>query len=295
MPGRASASSTATASICPTCRSTSATSSPTTSRARSCLAALAGGAEPDLLLLDLKLPGIDGLDVLAAGQRPGPRGAHPVHHRVRHLRDGRQGDQARRLRLSAQAVLARRAALRPAQGVDAAHPQPRRPGQLAEERRQIRFNFISVLAHELKSPLNAVEGYLNILLDDVPADDRRMIERSLLRLDGHEEADLRPARPDAHRVGPEAARLQPTSTCGALATALDRPAARAATSAASRSSSTAPGPHRCSRRRRRDRDRSSTTWSPTPSSTTATAAASTSRCPRRRGRSRSPSPTPASA
>jgi signal transduction histidine kinase len=55
---------------------------------------------------------------------------------------------------------------------------------LADERRQIRFNFISVLAHELKSPLNAVQGYLNILLDDVPGDDRRMIERSLLRLDG---------------------------------------------------------------------------------------------------------------
>ena len=41
-----------------------------------------------------------------------------------------------------------------------------------------------MLAHELKSPLNAVEGYLNILRDDVPEQDRRMIERSLLRLDG---------------------------------------------------------------------------------------------------------------
>jgi signal transduction histidine kinase len=60
----------------------------------------------------------------------------------------------------------------------------RQARQLVEERRQIRFNFISVLAHELKSPLNAVEGYLNILHDDVPIDDRRMIERSLLRLDG---------------------------------------------------------------------------------------------------------------
>ena len=41
-----------------------------------------------------------------------------------------------------------------------------------------------MLAHELKSPLNAVQGYLNILLDDIPAGDRHMIERSLLRLDG---------------------------------------------------------------------------------------------------------------
>ena len=60
----------------------------------------------------------------------------------------------------------------------------RQARKLAEEARQIRFNFISVLAHELKSPINAVEGYLNILRDDVPDGDRRMVERSLLRLDG---------------------------------------------------------------------------------------------------------------
>ena len=36
---------------------------------------------------------------------------------------------------------------------------------LENERRQVRFQFISVLAHELKSPINAVEGFLNILSD----------------------------------------------------------------------------------------------------------------------------------
>lgn len=36
---------------------------------------------------------------------------------------------------------------------------------LAAEKRKVRFQFISVLAHELKAPLNAVEGYLNILKD----------------------------------------------------------------------------------------------------------------------------------
>jgi len=53
--------------------------------------------------------------------------------------------------------------------------------KLAEEKRQVRFNFISVLAHELKAPLNAVEGYLNILrtteenqtLHDAPASGER--------------------------------------------------------------------------------------------------------------------------
>ena len=34
---------------------------------------------------------------------------------------------------------------------------------LEEEKRRMRFQFISVLAHELKSPINAVDGYLDIL------------------------------------------------------------------------------------------------------------------------------------
>jgi signal transduction histidine kinase len=37
--------------------------------------------------------------------------------------------------------------------------------KLAKEKRRVRFEFISVLSHELKSPLNAVESYLNILSD----------------------------------------------------------------------------------------------------------------------------------
>lgn len=60
--------------------------------------------------------------------------------------------------------------------------------RLAEEKRRIRFEFISVLAHELKSPLNAIEGNLNILKDGAaagdPATGKRMVERSLVRLDG---------------------------------------------------------------------------------------------------------------
>jgi signal transduction histidine kinase len=37
--------------------------------------------------------------------------------------------------------------------------------RLAAERRRVRFEFISVLAHELKAPLAAIEGYLNIVRD----------------------------------------------------------------------------------------------------------------------------------
>lgn len=44
--------------------------------------------------------------------------------------------------------------------------------RLAKEKRRVRFEFISVLAHELKSPLNAVESYLNILEDPEMAEDQ---------------------------------------------------------------------------------------------------------------------------
>jgi signal transduction histidine kinase len=54
------------------------------------------------------------------------------------------------------------------------------------EGKKIRFRFLSVLSHELKSPLNAVEGYLQIMKDrqagnDIVAYDK-MIERSLERI-----------------------------------------------------------------------------------------------------------------
>ena len=75
--------------------------------------------------------------------------------------------------------------------------------RLAEEERQVRFNFISVLSHELKAPLNAIEGYLKILQDDeaarAPADDRPQPHPP----GRHAQAHLRPPRPHPHRVGAE--------------------------------------------------------------------------------------------
>jgi two-component system sensor histidine kinase/response regulator len=65
------------------------------------------------------------------------------------------------------------------------HREARR---LAEERRQVRFQFISVLAHELKSPIAAVEGYLRIIdkhmLGDKIEKYDPMVGRSLRRLKG---------------------------------------------------------------------------------------------------------------
>lgn len=58
----------------------------------------------------------------------------------------------------------------------------------AEEKKQLRFQFISVIAHEMKSPLAAVEGYLNMMVEKLAGDDiqnyQQMVQRSLGRIDG---------------------------------------------------------------------------------------------------------------
>lgn len=64
----------------------------------------------------------------------------------------------------------------------------RQAKDLAEERKRVRFQFISILAHELKSPLAAIQGYLNIIRDRVSGNELgaydAVIERSLVRLEG---------------------------------------------------------------------------------------------------------------
>ena len=54
--------------------------------------------------------------------------------------------------------------------------------------REVRFRFLSVLSHELKAPLNAIEGYLRIMKDRQAGNDisayEQMIDRSLERIKG---------------------------------------------------------------------------------------------------------------
>ena len=60
--------------------------------------------------------------------------------------------------------------------------------QMNKEGKQVRFQFLSVLSHELKSPINAVEGYLKIMKErqvgENLADYDTMIDRSLERIKG---------------------------------------------------------------------------------------------------------------
>ncbi len=64
----------------------------------------------------------------------------------------------------------------------------RQARKLAQEKRQVRFQFISVLAHELKAPLGAIEGFLQALTNpQVRANDDacgQMIGRCLVRTEG---------------------------------------------------------------------------------------------------------------
>lgn len=62
----------------------------------------------------------------------------------------------------------------------------RMTGKMKSEDKTIRFQFLSVLSHELKSPINAVEGYLQIMKDKQAGskieDYEKMIDRSLDRI-----------------------------------------------------------------------------------------------------------------
>jgi two-component system, sensor histidine kinase and response regulator len=144
-------------------------------------------SEPDLMLLDMKLPGMSGIDVL-----------REVHERHYHTLT---------LMITAYATL-ETAIEATKRGAHDFLPKPFTPDdlrtairravrhyvierearRLAVEKRQVRFQFISVLGHELKAPLAAVEGFLQILRDGTAGNDpqviARVVDRALARTEG---------------------------------------------------------------------------------------------------------------
>jgi two-component system sensor histidine kinase/response regulator len=142
---------------------------------------------PQILLLDHKLPGISGLDVL---QKVSGEGAGMLTIMITAYAS--LGTAIQATKLGAFDFLAKpftpeelKIALRKA----ARHYVVQRQAQrLADEKRQIRFQFLSVLAHELKAPLAAIEGYLYILRDRLAGDDPaaydKVVNRSLTRIEG---------------------------------------------------------------------------------------------------------------
>jgi len=144
-------------------------------------------SRPDLLLLDMKLGGMSGLDVL------------------REMRERRL--DVLTVMITAYATL-ETAIEATKNGAHDFLPKPftpedlrvavrravrhllvqREAKRLAEEKRQVRFQFISVLGHELKAPLAAVEGFLTILKDGSAGSDPAVIasvvDRALSRTEG---------------------------------------------------------------------------------------------------------------
>ncbi len=68
--------------------------------------------EPDIAILDIKMPGIDGIEAARRISAEPPRGG-PDPHRLQPAQPHRGGPRRRRRRLSGQAVPARRAGARP--------------------------------------------------------------------------------------------------------------------------------------------------------------------------------------
>jgi signal transduction histidine kinase len=142
---------------------------------------------PDLLLLDHKRPGISGFDVL---------------DRLA----GRRLDMLTVMITAYASIEAAVSATR--RGAWEFLPKPFTPGELhatiqktaarlllarraralAEANKQVRFEFVRVLGHELKAPLNAVSGNLEILkarsLGDNLADYDGLVVRCLVRIEG---------------------------------------------------------------------------------------------------------------
>jgi signal transduction histidine kinase len=145
------------------------------------------GEKPDIVLLDNKLPGIQGVEVLA------------------YVKKKKYDIVVVMITSYASLELAVKATY------DGAYdfiPKPFTPQELKSslenitkqlylkrmtrkmksEGKQVRFQFLSVLSHELKAPLNAVEGYLGIMKERQLGpnfdDYNEMIDRSLKRLQG---------------------------------------------------------------------------------------------------------------
>lgn len=142
---------------------------------------------PDILLLDNKLPGMQGVEVLS------------------YIRERKYDIVVAMITSYASIDVAIRATR---DGATDFIPKPFTPqelkssieniakqlylkritGKLKEDGKKIRFQFLSVLSHELKAPLNALEGYLR-MMQEKQAGDRiddytTHIERSLQRIQG---------------------------------------------------------------------------------------------------------------
>jgi signal transduction histidine kinase len=142
---------------------------------------------PDILLLDYKLPGISGLEIL---DKLASRESEMIIIMITAYASIETAVIA--VKRGAFDFLAkpftpeelRKNIAKAAQKLILA----RQLRKLAREKHQVRFQFISVLGHELKSPLNSIQGYLEIMKKRVQGDDLatydNMLDRCFVRIQG---------------------------------------------------------------------------------------------------------------
>lgn len=148
---------------------------------------MVAAAAPDILILDNKLPGLSGLETL---ERLAPWRGDLLTIMITAFASLETAVAA--TKRGAYDVLAK--PFTPEELKNAVRKAANRlilsrhARKLADEKRKVRFQFISVLAHELKAPLNAIEGYLRIMQDhgagETIAAYDQIVDRSLVRLDG---------------------------------------------------------------------------------------------------------------
>jgi len=146
-----------------------------------------GENKPDIILLDNKLPGIQGVDVLEYIRKNSLdivvamiTSYASLDVAIRATRDGAtdfipKPFTPQELKSSIENIT-KQLYLR------------RITDKLKQEGKKIRYQFLSVLSHELKAPLNALEGYLRMMQEkqsgELIDDYANAIERSLQRIQG---------------------------------------------------------------------------------------------------------------
>ncbi len=141
--------------------------------------------KPDILFLDYKLPDMNGIEII---ERLGERAKDliiimitayaSIEVAIEATRKGAYDFLPKPFTPNELRAVTRKAAERILLA--------RKNAQLAQEKKQVRFEFIRVLGHELKAPLGAVEGYLDLMKAKTLGDNlesyMQFIERSSIRL-----------------------------------------------------------------------------------------------------------------
>ncbi len=143
-------------------------------------------SKPDILLLDYKLPGITGLEVLEQIDSNDDSMVTIMITAFASLETAVSAIKTGAFDFLAKPFTPaelRNKITKAAQSLILA----RQIKKLNEEKKQVRFQFISVLGHELKAPLSAIEGYLYMLKDRSAGEELvsydSMVGRCLVRTD----------------------------------------------------------------------------------------------------------------